>query len=486
MKLFQIVVAYTKNTQGIGYQGSIPWTLKRDLIHFKNVTSKKSLEHEDNENKQNAVIMGRVTYFSIPEKYRPLQNRLNVVVSTTMKQKDYPDIIVFTSFEKATEFALTSDRVDKVFVIGGQKIYEEGIRSSWCSSIIATEITAFPETTVCDRFFPDFQFKRFNLTHSSNQIIERSYAYNYVTYTKEPPIRGVTPIFPKAEYETCYLDLLKDIIENGQMREDRTGTGTISLFGRSTRFNIRSSFPLLTTKRIGWKSVFRELMWFLRGQTDAKILQRQNVHIWDGNTSREFLDQRGLTSLEEGDAGCLYGFQWRHFGAEYKDCHTDYTGQGFDQIKYVIDKIKNDPYSRRIVLSAWNPQHMHKMALLPCHVLCQFYVDVEKRELSCSLLQRSLDCGLGAPFNIASYSMLTYMIAAMTDLKPGDFIHFIGDAHVYMNHLIPLAEQLKRTPKPFPKLNIKNVPENIEDFQESDFELIDYDPFPSIKMDMAV
>lgn len=250
------------------------------------------------------------------------------------------------------------------------------------------------------------------------------------------------------------------------------------------RFNLRDQFPLLTTKRVFWRGVAEELLWFIKGSTDARLLQNKNIRIWDGNSTREFLDGMGFKDREEGDLGPVYGFQWRHFGAKYTDCHGNYDGQGIDQLKEVIERIKKNPTDRRIIMSAWNPVDIPQMALPPCHCLAQFYVS--NGELSCMLYQRSADMGLGVPFNIASYALLTYMIAHITNLKPGDFVHTLGDTHVYLNHVEPLKEQLERTPRPFPKLVFKRKVENIDDFTFDDFEIQDYKPYPSIKMEMAV
>ncbi|XP_017116886.1 thymidylate synthase [Drosophila elegans] len=286
--------------------------------------------------------------------------------------------------------------------------------------------------------------------------------------------------------EEQYLDLLRHIIANGERRTDRTEVGTLSVFGSQMRFNMRDCFPLLTTKRVFFRAVAEELLWFVAGKTDAKLLQAKNVHIWDGNSTREFLDKLGHTERAVGDLGPVYGFQWRHFGAEYGTCDDDYTGKGIDQLRQVIDTIRNNPSDRRIIMSAWNPSDIPKMALPPCHCLAQFYVSQTRGELSCQLYQRSADMGLGVPFNIASYALLTHMIAHVTGLKPGDFVHTMGDTHVYLNHVEPLKEQLERTPRPFPKLLIKRQVQDIEDFRFEDFEIVDYNPYPKIKMEMAV
>ncbi|XP_024910158.1 thymidylate synthase isoform X3 [Cynoglossus semilaevis] len=284
--------------------------------------------------------------------------------------------------------------------------------------------------------------------------------------------------------ERGYLDLIKYILVNGKSKGDRTGTGVISVFGAQSRYSLRDQFPLLTTKKVFWKGILEELLWFIKGSTNAKELSEKGVKIWDANGSRAFLDKLGFTDREEGDLGPVYGFQWRHFGAEYKDMHTDYTGQGVDQLKNVIDTIKNNPEDRRIIMCAWNPKDLPLMALPPCHAICQFYVC--DGELSCQLYQRSADMGLGVPFNIASYALLTYMIAHITGLKPGDFVHTLGDAHVYINHIQPLEVQMQREIRPFPKLKILRKVENIDDFRAEDFEICHYNPHPVIKLQMAV
>ncbi|KAJ1889933.1 Thymidylate synthase [Kickxella alabastrina] len=291
--------------------------------------------------------------------------------------------------------------------------------------------------------------------------------------------------------ETQYLSLIRDILETGETRNDRTGTGTIALFAPpQLRFNLdNDTFPLLTTKRVFWRGVVEELLWFIRGQTDAHTLRAQGVHIWDGNGSREFLDSRGLTHRREGDLGPVYGFQWRHFGAEYVDADRDYTGQGVDQLSEVIRKIREDPTDRRIIMSAWNPADMHKMALPPCHMFAQFFVSnpgTDQATLSCQMYQRSCDIGLGVPFNIASYALLTRLIAKVTGLKPGVFVHCMGDTHIYANHVKALKVQIEREPRSFPRLIINRVPERIEDFTIEDLELVGYTPHGKIHMDMAV
>lgn len=262
--------------------------------------------------------------------------------------------------------------------------------------------------------------------------------------------------------------------------------------------------PLLTTKRVFLRAVIAELLWFIEGCTSSLPLSEAGIKIWDGNGSREYLDSVGLSHRDVGDLGPVYGFQWRHFGAEYVDAKTDYTGQGVDQLAEVIDKLKNKPYDRRIILSAWNPADMKKMALPPCHMFAQFYVSFPRPPsdaqqvsggehprprgvLSCQLYQRSCDMGLGVPFNIASYALLTHMLAHVCDLTPGTFIHTMGDAHVYLDHVDALKVQLEREPRAFPELVIsREVGGTIDGWRAEDFEVKNYKPHPGISMKMSV
>lgn len=286
-----------------------------------------------------------------------------------------------------------------------------------------------------------------------------------------------------AEYQ--YLKLVKQIMDHGSEMVDRTGVGTLSIFGAQTRWSLRNGvFPLLTTKRVPWAAVVGELLWFVRGSTDARQLASEGINIWNGNSSRSFLDAVGLPQREEGDLGPIYGFQWRHCGAEYVDMHTDYTGKGIDQLQNVIDTIKTNPADRRMIMCSWNPCDLQKMALPPCHCLVQFYV--ANGELSTLMYQRSADMGLGVPFNIASYALLTYMIAHVTGLRPGEFIHSMGNAHVYLNHVNPLKRQLTRIPKPFPFLAIRRPVSKIDDFTADDFILSGYVSHGSVPMQMAI
>ena len=286
--------------------------------------------------------------------------------------------------------------------------------------------------------------------------------------------------------ENQYLQLIKEILEKGSLEETRNGK-TKSIFGYSMRFSLKDGeLPLLTTKKVAWKTCFRELQWFIRGSTNNKELQDQNIHIWDGNSTREFLDSRRLHKNEVNDLGPIYGHQWRHFNAEYVDCHSDYSGKGIDQLNNVINDLKNPSTrsSRRHIITAWNPCQLDEMALPPCHILMQFNVR-DNKYLSCALMQRSGDVGLGILFNIASYSFLTHIIAKHCDLIADEFIYFLGNAHIYEEHFEPLQEQLKREPFPFPKINILQKRDNIEDYTIDDIEWVEkYVSHEPIKMIM--
>ncbi len=261
-----------------------------------------------------------------------------------------------------------------------------------------------------------------------------------------------------------YLELLQHVLTNGVPKGDRTGTGTLSYFGYQMRFDLQHGFPLLTTKKLHLKSIIYELLWFLRGDTNVRYLNEHGVSIWD-----EWAD-------EQGELGPIYGAQWRSWPGR--------NGKTIDQISAVVREIKTNPDSRRLLVSAWNVSEIERMALPPCHTLFQFYVAEDK--LSCQLYQRSADIFLGVPFNIASYALLTMMMAHVTNLKPGEFVHTLGDAHLYLNHREQAQLQLARTPRALPSLRLNPAKQSLFDFDYDDFELLNYDPHPAIKAPVAV
>ena len=284
--------------------------------------------------------------------------------------------------------------------------------------------------------------------------------------------------------ENQYINLIHDILNEGEFINGRNGK-VKTVIGSAMHFSLKNNtIPLLTTKKVAWKTCLKELFWFISGSTDNSILQNQNVKIWNGNSSREYLDSVGLNHLAENDLGPVYGHQWRYFNAKYINKDTDYSGQGIDQLNEVINLLK-DPekrYSRRIIMSSWNPCQLKEMALPPCHILCHFNVIGNK--LSCILYQRSCDVGLGVPFNIASYSFLTHLLAKHCNLEAEEFIYYLGNCHIYDDHLEKLKSQTEKTPFKFPILKIKERKNNIENYTLEDFEIKDYKHHETIKMNM--
>jgi thymidylate synthase len=302
------------------------------------------------------------------------------------------------------------------------------------------------------------------------------------------------PTIDQEHEEYQYLNLVHDIFEYGMIEKGRNGN-TKSVFGSSMYFSLENGkIPILTTKKTAWKTCLKELLWFIHGDTNNEYLQREGVHIWDGNGSREFLDSRGLFNYRVGDLGPIYGHQWRHYNADYHTCDADYSGQGIDQLQEIIDTLKNPATrtSRRMVMTAWNPCKLNEMALPPCHILCQFNV-TDGNKLSCSMYQRSGDVGLGVPINIASYSFLTHLLAKHTGLEAYEFVYFLGNCHIYEEHIEPLKEILMRDPYEFPTLhiNIKDTEiglqrrDNISDYKVEDFEVVGYKSHEVIKMPMV-
>lgn len=277
-----------------------------------------------------------------------------------------------------------------------------------------------------------------------------------------------------------YLDLLDHVLTHGKPRQDRTGTGTIGIFGHQMRFDLAEGFPLLTTKKLHLRSIIHELLWFLSGDTHVAPLQEKKVRIWNEWATAEQTAKFGRT---EGDLGPVYGHQWRNFGASVTG-DGSYARDGVDQIQNVLDTIQNNPWSRRIIVTGWNPKEANLVALPPCHTLFQFYV--AEGRLSCQLYQRSADIFLGVPFNIASYSLIMMMIAQVCDLEPGEFVHTMGDAHLYNDHLEQARLQLTRTPKSRPVMTINPAVKNLFDFTFEDFTLSDYAPDPHIKARVSV
>jgi dihydrofolate reductase/thymidylate synthase len=451
--MFSIVVAIDTDG-GIGLNGLIPWRCPEDLANFRKITMGE------------VVIMGRKTYDSIG---KPLANRLNIVV-TRNKDFKHSELIILNDLWEVVKFCHINCAKKKCFVIGGSEIYEW----FWQNRLISTiHITHMFEMAKCDTHFK-WPRKNTQLI-SSTKIPIGSYSTKNIFIKYE--VHNV-----KNPEEQQVLELMRTILRNGASKPDRTNIGTKSIFGQNLRFDLRNnSFPLLTTRKMFLRGIFAELMLFIRGQTDNQILEDQKISIWRGNTTREFLDARGLSHLPVGDMGASYGFLFRHFGAQYKTCKDDYSNQGVDQLKCVIDTIKTNPHDRRMIISLWDPTNLNNCPLPPCLYNYQFYVD--DGELSCMMTQRSSDFAVAGGWNIATGSLLTYLIASVCNLQPGDLIWNIGDVHIYNNLVAQVKEQINRTPNIFPKLFI-NKKENIEEFEFSDLQLLNYNPHPPIELIM--
>lgn len=451
---------------GIARDGALPWHIKQDMVYFKKMTY------------GHTVIMGYNTWEALNKK--PLVGRTNVVISTSTEEPQYNSDHIVCSLGMAYGIIDMNIKEGKpVFVIGGDKTFY-----SFLDRINTIYITHIDKDFKCDTFATFFEKLpyEFALTDWSKEFYseEEKCSFRFLTFQKTDGKHG----------ELQYLGLLKDIMTNGKPRGDRTGTGTIGVFARQLRFDISKYCPLLTTKFVGYKSIVKELLWFLRGDTNSKTLEKDNVNIWKGNSSREFLDKCKL-SYQEGDIGPMYGFNWRHCDADYKGCSHDYTSQGIDQLEEVMQLLRDDPFSRRIMMTTYNVRDRHKGVLYPCHgIVVQFYVDVEDdtKYLSCHMYQRSVDTFLGLAYNIASYSILVNIIALKVGMKPRELVISTGDTHIYNNHIEQCRTQMKRRPYPFPVLEIdpQVKDKDWKDIDVNDFKMVGYLHHPAIKGEMSV
>lgn len=520
-----LIVAHTfkKNSNGqygIGIKNKLPWNIKDDLINFKNITT--LVPADKNVKYVNAVVMGRKTWESLPNNFKPLPNRINVVITNQDLYIDNKNVLVskWDNFEsKLIEYQNKQNKhnnktnenimIYKVFIIGGQQIYNLALTTKKIKMIYATEVY---KNIQCDTFINDYLSNPENNSNSNSNLNTFKIAsvskfnrtddtfYRFMSYFNFKELFHMTNdinynicrkggFFWNNKEEANYLKLMQNILDNGVEREDRTGTGTISTFGNQLKFNLRDTFPISTTKRMFLRGIFEELKLYLTGKTDNKILQEKNIHIWDGNTSREFLDKRGLTHYPEGDMGETYGFNMRHYGGQYEGCDKNYGDDvGFDQLQNVIDLIKNDPTSRRIIINLWNPATQDNAALPSCLCQYQFYVNTQSKELSLQIYIRSSDYFLANNWNTCTGALFVHMLCSMKDinLTPGDLSVIIGDTHLYKNHLEQVRENLKREPYPFPMLRVNKQVNNITDIEFEDIELIGYRAHPRISADMAV
>ena len=480
-----LIVALSKN-YAVKYDDSCP-----DSCPF---ASKDYYDIFEEKTKDGVVIMGRNTYESLPLTKRPLGSAVNIVLSN-----DHPkyghlnnERLVFADMFGLMNRIAPQYGQKQFWVIGGLSVYE----ALWnqCNKIVIVHldknapVPGVSSTSQTDRkvFFPDispvFELQSFTEPKWSEDNRCKYRVLHYVRNSKSKC----------AFQESQYLQTLRNLLLNGQARDDRTGVGTLSLFGGQQTYDVSQYLPLLTTKFVPINLIIKELLWFLSGSTDAKVLQSQGVHIWDGNSSREFLDKRGLDHYEVGDIGPMYGHLWTSFGSAYEGCDKDYAGKGYDQIRYVLDLLRNDPFSRRILMTAWNPPDLDKMALAPCHVLFQLYVEEDPnthvRYVSGHLYQRSSDYFLAANYNLVSYTILLYILCKKVGYYPKNMIMSFGDCHIYKNHVEQVKTQLGRNPRPQPilLLNDSITEKDLRDITVADFELVGYLPQPAIKATMAI
>ena len=534
---FELVVAYSFKERGIGNQGKLAWHIPEDMAHFKQITTSNS-GITDKFDLYNIVVMGRKTWESIPPRYRPLERRFNVVLSNNQEYIDQMNAansdcanVLFTSWnslfleggyiqlQNHIKILASGNEYSRFnyYIIGGSLIYSQALETASSNGnkviIHATEVYLDSNSGVeFDAFFPKvdetetkmhlYSISEFQYSSKGN-LWYRFATYSNLEFYNLPNTlqHSIGKQFINHE-EQVYLALMRRILETGKSNDDRTGIGTIIVFGAMLKFQLRDTFPISTTKRIPLRMIFEELMLYISGRTDNRILQEKGIHIWDGNTSREFLDRRGLSEYREGDFGETYGFNMRHYGGTYRGCDTEYPlgGYGFDQLTNAIHLIKTDPYSRRIIIDLWNPATQDKAALPSCLCKYQFNVDVAAKELNLAIYLRSSDYFLANNWNTCTGALLVHMICALdgVDLTPGELTVFIADAHIYKSHIEQVRENLRREPYPYPKLVIKPKREdgvelteggkrkNIEEFRWEDIELLGYRCHPSIKAEMAV
>jgi dihydrofolate reductase/thymidylate synthase len=469
------LIAAVVNHKGrlcIGAGNDLICKIPNDLKNFKRLTETYT------------VVMGRKTWESL--RCKPLPNRTNIVLTN----KELPKIrcadTFFMSFSQFRSFRPLSTG-DTYFVIGGGEIYDLFMKDHelYPSKLYLTHIKCplagiEPDTWLDDKFL-----SRYTLNKYSDEMVYDSIKYRYLYYDYTT----------SKHEENQYTSLIENIIETGNDRPDRTGTGTLSIFGTRMKFDISKTIPMMTTRSTPFRVILEELLFFCRGDTDSKLLRKKGVKIWDGNTSRDFLDNRGLDTYNEGIMGPIYGYQWRHFGAKYDQSNSDTSKintesiGGIDQLKNVEYLLKNDPFSRRIIITAWNPEYTDQMALAPCHILIQFYVEEIKgvKHLSCQFYQRSSD-QLAFCFNVVSYSILTHILAKKCGMVPRDIIYTAGDCHVYKTHVESVKTQLERNLRPFPIMVTHDevIEKDWSEITVSDFELVGYFPHQSIKMPMAI
>jgi dihydrofolate reductase/thymidylate synthase len=462
MKSFNVIFSISSNG-GIGYNNKLPWNFSTDLRYFREITKRVPYLL----NLQNIVIMGRNTFESLPESNKPLEGRINIVISKNMKEKiekKYKSVIVCDSFISAINRIQTIKHYN-AWVIGGRTIYNQAFKHSLLHKIYYNVI--YP-TREMDMFLCDTYLKLPSLS-------------NIVTSKKGNIEFNVCKIY---DNEIKYCSLLSDILTNGSMKEGRNGN-VLTLFSKHIKLNVEKSFPLITGKKMFWRGIVEELLFFIKGNTNTKLLEDKKINIWKLNTNKDFLNSRKL-NYEEGDMGPMYGFLWRHYGSLYKGCDEKYDGKGIDQLQLLIDGIKQNPNSRRHLLTTYDPSIVNEGVLYPCHsIVLQFYVE-ENKYIHMKMYQRSADMFLGVPFNIASSTLLLYIIGKLTKLIPKYVTITFGDVHIYEEHIDCVKTLLKRDTHKEPTVTIPdfNSLEEVEKSIFSDYKLHNYKSEPSLKARM--
>lgn len=460
MKRLNLIFATTPDGL-FGVDNELPWNVPDDLKHFNRITY--------NPFETNVLVMGRKTFESLPKK---IEGRIHVVLSSqTVIDADY-------TYKNLSDFLcdLEFPLYDNIFVIGGSGLIEfvythyfHTIDKIYYSKILTNEIKQSINRT----------YMSITILNAINALPKKMNSGKNVNfYVIQAPVHS--------EYQ--YLNLLKKCILDGSERQTRNAK-TYSLFNEGMTFDLTKGFPLITTKKVFMRGIFEELMFFLKGQTDSKLLEEKGVNIWKPNTTKEFISNNKL-DYEEGDMGPMYGFQWKHFNAEYTDCKSDYTNKGYNQIEYVMRLLREDPHSRRILMTVYNPAQANKGVLYPCHsIVTQFFCDDYK--VSMTMYQRSVDLACGLPFNIASNALMLHIICQTLTKQTGkmykpDKLHLcLGDVHIYHQHIEGIAAQIQRVPSDIPFIAFKNTYDNIEDYKWEDIELLNYNPHPAIKFEMV-
>ena len=469
MKTFNIIAAVHQDTQGIGYNNNLPWKIKEDLEFFKTKTI------------GGTVIMGSQTWKSLPKAFLP--NRLNIVITRT--PQDYAKHVVDKSliFANSLTNALNTPNCPQpVYVIGGESIYKEAINHRGCLklyiNVIIELVSGSTDSLKFDKFFPQYQ-DHFSIKKQVIKVVS-GWKCSFEKWVQRPSLN---------REEEKYL-LTMDQIIRSNLSNNRTGIKTWSTFGNEFRFDLRNNrFPLQTTRRMWLRGVFEEFKWILSGSTDATQLAANGVKIWLPNTTREFLDARGLQNYSEGDIGPTYGFNMRHYGAKYLGCKNNYTGCGTDQLTNAIKLLKEAPTSRRIIIDLWNPDTINQTALPPCMFCYTFYYNEQTNELNLHINQRSSDFFIARNWNDVFASLFLKVMAKLVGMQPGDLWVTITNAHIYESHLDQVLTQLSRYPKEFPTLTIEGNLASIEDIlalKYSDLELVGYNPHPAIASEMIV